>query len=79
MPRGAMYIMVEIDMKRFPQFLTCLEFSTSLIVEQSVRVFPGVPCFNFPGFFRIVLTVPEALIIEACMRILEFCEKHYQM
>lgn len=76
MPRGTMYLMVKIELEKFPKFNTCLEFSNQLMREQSVATFSGSPCFNFPGFFRIVLTVPENLIIEACERIKEFCEIH---
>ncbi|CAG9802486.1 unnamed protein product [Chironomus riparius] len=78
MPKGAMYLMVKIELEKFPNIKNCLEFSKILLSEQSVSVFPGFPCFNFPGFFRIVLTVPEELIIEACGRIKMFCEKHYK-
>ena len=78
MPKGAMYIMTKIDLENFPEFKTCLEFSESLKKEQSVLLFPGAPCFNFPGFIRIVLTVPEDLIITACERIIDFCELHYK-
>jgi tyrosine aminotransferase len=70
--------MIKIELDRFPKFKTCLAFTEGLIAEQSVLTFPGVPCFHFPGFMRIVLTVPEHLIIEACRRIKEFCEKHYE-
>ena len=78
MPKGAMYLMVKVELEKFPSINNCLEFSQILLSEQSVSVFPGFPCFNFPGFFRIVLTVPEELIIEACERIKVFCEKHYK-
>lgn len=69
-------MMIGIELEKFPGITSCFEFSQKLLNEQSVGVFPGSPCFSFPGFFRIVLTVPEDLIIEACERIKEFCEKH---
>jgi tyrosine aminotransferase len=78
-PKGAMYMMIKIELEKFPDFATCLEFSEGLIREQSVLLFPGSPCFNFPGFMRIVLTVPEEMIVEACERIQEFCESHIQL
>lgn len=71
-----MYIMVKIELEKFPEFSSCLEFTQKLIHEQSVLLFPGSPCFNYVGFFRIVLTVPENLLVEACERIREFCEAH---
>lgn len=72
-----MYMMIGVELERFPNFTTCLEFTQGLIREQSVETFPGFPCFFYPSYFRIVLTVPANLITEACMRILEFCERHY--
>ncbi|CAO1379086.1 unnamed protein product [Diamesa tonsa] len=77
MPKGSMYMMIGIDLKSFPDFSSCLDFTQGLIREQSVLTFPGDPCFEFPGFFRIVLTVPEDMIIESCSRIREFCGFHY--
>nr|XP_006013500.2 PREDICTED: tyrosine aminotransferase-like [Latimeria chalumnae] len=75
-PSGAMYFMVGIDMGRFPEFRSDVDFTERLICEQSVFCLPAT-CFEFPNFFRIVLTVPEDMMIEACNRIREFCEKHY--
>lgn len=74
-----MYMMIGIDLEKFPEYVTCLEFSQGLIKEQSVHTFPGFPCFFFPEFFRIVLTVPSELVVEACERIREFCETHYTL
>lgn len=34
-------------------------------------------CFEYPNFFRVVITVPEVMMLEACSRIQEFCEQHY--
>jgi tyrosine aminotransferase len=73
-----MYMMTMIDLGKFPSVTSCREWTEKLIEEQSVLLFPGSPCFNFAGCFRIVLTVPEDMIIEACGRIKEFCEKYYQ-
>ncbi len=77
MPSGAMYMMVGIDAKNFPEHKNDLEFVQGLVQEQSVFCLPG-QCFEYPDYFRIVLTVPEEMIVEACKRIREFCEKHYQ-
>jgi tyrosine aminotransferase len=73
---GAMYAMIKIDLENFPKFSSCLEFMQHLAMEQSVFVFPGI-YFNSPGFFRIVTTTPEDLLIEACERMKEFCGKYY--
>lgn len=70
-------MMIGIDLGKFPEFQSCLEFIKYLTIEQSVLAFPG-PCFNFSGYFRFVLTVPESLITEACQRIQEFCYEHIE-
>ena len=75
MPKGAFYMMIGIDLEKFPEFETCLDFVENLTAEQSVLAFPG-SCFDFPGYFRFVLTVPEEIIDEACQRIREFCLEH---
>lgn len=70
-------MMIGIDLGKFPEFASCLEFVENLAMEQSVLAFPG-PCFDFPSYFRFVLTVPEDMIIEACQRIQEFCYDHFK-
>ncbi|KAL7011425.1 hypothetical protein ACKWTF_014259 [Chironomus riparius] len=77
MPKGAMYMMVEIDMINFPDINDELDFVQKLVCEQSVFCLPG-KCFGIDNFMRIVLTVPKEMIIEACERINEFCETHYK-
>jgi hypothetical protein len=70
-----MYMMVRVDMSRFPQFKSDLEFIEGLVSEQSVFCLPG-KCFNYPNSIRLVLTVPMDLLQEACDRMLEFCNEH---
>nr|AHM92281.1 tyrosine aminotransferase [Eonycteris spelaea] len=73
---GAMYLMVEIEMEHFPEFENDVEFTEQLFVEQSVHCLPA-KCFEYPNFFRVVITVPKVMMLEACSRIQEFCEQHY--
>ncbi|UYV60755.1 TAT [Cordylochernes scorpioides] len=68
--------MVEIQMSCYPQFKDDLDFVEKMMAEQSVFCLPGV-CFDYPNYFRIVLTVPEVHMREACSRIREFCHEHY--
>uniref|UniRef100_A0A182P8J3 Tyrosine aminotransferase n=1 Tax=Anopheles epiroticus TaxID=199890 RepID=A0A182P8J3_9DIPT len=77
MPGGAMYMMVGIDVEHFPEFETDLRFVEALVAEQSVFCLPGL-CFEYPNYFRLVLTVPEEMIVEAVKRLEEFCEQHYK-
>ena len=78
MPDGAMYMMVAIDLSAFPGFETDLQVVEALVAEQSVFCLPG-KCFNIPDFFRIVLTVPKDMLVEACNRIQEFCADHQKV
>lgn len=75
-PQGAMYMMVGIDLDKFPKFSSDLEFVEKMVAEQSVFCLPG-KCFQIPNFFRIVLTVPEAKMKEACERMKAFCKEHH--
>jgi tyrosine aminotransferase len=75
-PRGAFYMMIKIELESFPQFNSDVEFIDALTEEESVKAFPG-PCFDFDGYFRFVLTVPLDLLVLACQRIQEFCDRHY--
>lgn len=74
-PQGAMYVMVGIDMKRFPGFQSEVEFSRELLREQAVMVLPG-SVFGIKDYFRVVFTKPEEKLREAYARIAEFCAKH---
>jgi tyrosine aminotransferase len=75
-PRGAMYMMVGIEMERFPEFATEFQFVERLVSEQSVFCLPG-KCFEYPDYFRIVLTVPKDQLLIALDRIMEYCNDHY--
>ncbi|XP_067130747.1 tyrosine aminotransferase-like [Centruroides vittatus] len=75
-PAGAMYMMVYIEMSCFPDIKHDTHFMEALISEQSVSCLPG-SCFDFPDYIRIVLTLPEEQLKEACERIEQFCYNHY--
>ncbi|KAH8354715.1 hypothetical protein KR084_003274 [Drosophila pseudotakahashii] len=77
MPNGAMYMMIGVCIERFPAFKDDTHFVQELVNEQSVFCLPG-SCFEYPGYVRIVLTVPGAMIEEACARMAEFCERHFK-
>ncbi|KAL1124252.1 hypothetical protein AAG570_002022 [Ranatra chinensis] len=78
MPQGAMYMMVRIDMARFPMFSSTLDFVKQLMTEESIFCLPG-ECFNLACYMRLVLTLPEDMLCEACRRISEFCHRHYKL
>ncbi|KAL0968220.1 hypothetical protein UPYG_G00263970 [Umbra pygmaea] len=77
MPSGAMYLMVGIEMEHFPEFQDDVQFTERLVTEQSVFCLPAT-AFEYPNYFRIVVTVPEEMMVEACARIREFCQRHYR-
>jgi len=76
MPRGAMYMMVGIDMARFPEFTNDLQIVEAMVTEQSVFALPG-KCFDIANYLRLVLTVPGDMMRQACERMVEFCAAHY--
>ncbi|XP_049513067.1 tyrosine aminotransferase isoform X2 [Dermacentor silvarum] len=76
MPQGAMYLLVGLDVNRFPKFASDTEFVLALFAEESVLCLPG-QCFDYPNYFRIMLTVPEEMLVEALDRIVAFCKAHY--
>uniref|UniRef100_A0A8C9T7N8 Tyrosine aminotransferase n=1 Tax=Scleropages formosus TaxID=113540 RepID=A0A8C9T7N8_SCLFO len=91
-PSGAMYLMVGIEMENFPEFENDVDFTEHLVTEQSVFCLPAtvannrtyltcgllMKAFEYPNYFRIVVTVPEDMMVEACSRIREFCQLHYR-
>ncbi|KAJ8398666.1 hypothetical protein AAFF_G00421940 [Aldrovandia affinis] len=75
-PSGAMYLMVGLKMEHFPGIQNDVDFTERLVTEQSVFCLPAT-AFEYPNFFRIVVTLPEPMMLEACSRIREFCQHHY--
>lgn len=75
MPKGSMYMAIKIELEKFDGINSSMEFMRLLADEQNVFTFPS-ECFYQAGFLRIVITVPQELLIEACERISEFCQKH---
>ncbi|XP_059471348.1 tyrosine aminotransferase [Neocloeon triangulifer] len=78
MPQGAMYMMVGLDLEKFPLFPTEIQFVEQLVTEESVFCLPG-KCFDYNGYIRLVLTVPSEILIEACNRIELFCQRHLHL
>ncbi|KHN86209.1 Tyrosine aminotransferase [Toxocara canis] len=70
-PNGAMYMMIGIDEHLYGEETS---FVQGLIAEESVFCLPG-SAFNAPSWFRIVLTYPLEVTVEACDRITEYCRR----
>lgn len=64
-------------MEKFPSFSACRERTEKLIEEKNVLVFSGNLCFNYFNCFRIVMTIPEDKIKEACGRIESFYKSNF--
>jgi len=75
-PQAAMYMMVGFKPEEFKDLPNDLTFTEKLITEQSVFCLPS-QCFKYKNYFRIVLSVPEDQIEEACGRMREFCRDHH--
>jgi len=74
-PGGAMYLMVEVDMKLFPGFPTTQDFCKKMLWDERVFVLPG-EAFQAPGFFRVVICPTIEVLDEALKRISEFVNEH---
>jgi len=70
-----MYMMIGLDIPTFRDISSDIDFSEKLVAEESVLILPG-QCFQFPNYFRIVITSPEEKLEEAYTRIDAFCRRH---
>eukprot|EP00484_Ammonia_sp_Unknown_P022630 CAMPEP_0197024358 /NCGR_PEP_ID=MMETSP1384-20130603/4909_1 /TAXON_ID=29189 /ORGANISM="Ammonia sp." /LENGTH=547 /DNA_ID=CAMNT_0042452727 /DNA_START=28 /DNA_END=1671 /DNA_ORIENTATION=+ len=74
--RGAMYLMVKIDVERFNgKIKNDIDFANLLLKEQGVLCLPGT-IFNMPNYFRAVICPPPRIIAEIGKRVREFCRKY---
>ncbi|KAL0078054.1 tyrosine aminotransferase [Phycomyces blakesleeanus] len=76
-PQGAMYMMVGIDIPKFKDISSDVEFSQKLMAEESVLCLPG-ECFNYPNYIRIVITPTVDRLEEAYKRMALFCARHHK-
>ncbi|KAI8089041.1 tyrosine aminotransferase [Halteromyces radiatus] len=74
-PQGAMYMMVGIDVNKFKDISSDVDFSQKLLAEESVLCLPG-ECFTYPNYIRIVITPTVDRLEEAYKRMAEFCARH---
>ena len=74
-PKGAMYVMVSIDIDRLNGFTDDRDFCSQLLMESNVFVLPG-QCFGMVNYFRIVTCPPPELLVEAWERLGEFCARY---
>lgn len=75
MPQGAMYLMCGLDPSYFADIKDDQDFVEKLMCEESVFCLPA-KVFEYPNYFRIVLSVPPEKVKTACQRIEEFCLRH---
>jgi aspartate/methionine/tyrosine aminotransferase len=66
MPQGAMYMMVGLDLQRFPQFPTEIQFVEQLVTEESVFCLPGKVCYIdsklFSSYFNFLCGFPLKIV-----------------
>jgi tyrosine aminotransferase len=74
-PSGAMYVMLGIDISKFKDIKSDLEFVQKLLAEESVLVLPG-SIFQMPNFVRLVLCPTQEKLRCACSRLASFCHNH---
>jgi len=73
--RGAMYLMVKIEMDQFKGIKDDIDFANKLLTEQAVLCLPGT-IFNMPNYFRAVICPPSHIIREIGKRMKSFCQKY---
>ncbi|XP_070396875.1 uncharacterized protein [Dermacentor albipictus] len=66
---------VGLEVNKFPKFASDTEFVLALFAEESVLCLPG-QIFDYPNYFRIMLTVPQEMLVEALDRIVVFCKAY---
>ncbi|KAJ6220950.1 hypothetical protein RDWZM_006762 [Blomia tropicalis] len=59
-PAGAFYMMVKIEIDRFPDFRNDLHLVESLVSDESVFCLPG-NCFEYPGYVRLALALSNEM------------------
>ncbi|CAO3630766.1 unnamed protein product [Mucor hiemalis] len=74
-PQGAMYMMVGIEIEKFKDIKSGVEFSAKLLDEENVVCLPG-ECFTYPNYVRFVITPTIDRLEEAYKRMAEFCARH---
>lgn len=67
-PKGAMYVMLRVDIDSLAGIKDDAEFAKQLLVEQNLVVLPG-QCFGMRGFVRLITCPTEATMREAFARI----------
>jgi tyrosine aminotransferase len=77
MPEAAMYMMVGVDVDQMKDISNDSEFCQKLLQEQSVFCLPGA-VFDYPNYFRIVITSPVEKLTAAMERITAFCKQHHK-
>ena len=73
--KGAMYVMIRVDIDKLSGFRDDTDFCARLLMEQNVFVLPG-QCFGMPNYFRLVTCPPSHLLQEAWDRLGVFCAQY---
>ncbi|CAK9294030.1 unnamed protein product [Gordionus sp. m RMFG-2023] len=76
-PQGAIFMMIYISMKCFPEFKSEFEVVERLIQEESVFPYPS-SIFGIGGYIRISLIIPKDKAIVAAERMSKFFKNHYR-
>eukprot|EP01084_Bolivina_argentea_P255534 429826_1 len=73
--RGAIYLMVKIELKKLKGIKNDIDFANKLLNEQAILCLPGT-IFNMKNYFRAVICPPPNIIREIGKRMQEFCDKY---
>jgi tyrosine aminotransferase len=75
-PTAAMYLLLGVDIAHFPDFASDVEFCAALVKDQALFCIPG-QSFGIDNHMRLVIAAPNAVLVDACERLKDFCAKYY--
>jgi len=68
MPSGALYMMVGVELSKFPHINTTVEFMEKLMSEESVFILPGEVSNEIPQLFtlqHVCVVLPVSRLFQA--------------
>lgn len=75
MPQGSLFCTVQLDLSRFEDISTSIDFTTKFSAEEGVFVLP-IEYFYSTAGFRIVLCYPQDILSECFSRMRDFVYRH---
>lgn len=74
-PNGAMFMFIKVDSNIYGDDF---KFARDLVREESLYFVIGDIFNSPPGWFRLILTLPLEITLEACDRLQSFCRRRIE-